>query len=118
MNIFKYQSADDIAVLCADDAGSMGLRPLIQGHLRTFSMQQEVIDGAFLQKNQIVLRNGNEKVICFTDEVRLRGRHNLLNVLAAVTLARRTRQLVPAGIRIRDSMNAYAAWQVFRDHHR
>ena len=86
-NIFKYQSADDIAVLCADDAGSMGLRPLIQGQLRTFSMQGEVADGAFLRDEQIVLRNGSEKVICTTDEICLRGRHNILNVLAAVTLA-------------------------------
>lgn len=86
-NILKYQSADDVAVLCADDTGSMGLRPLIQGQLRTFSMQEEVADGAFLQQGQIVLRNGREKVVCSTDEVRLRGRHNLLNVLAAVTLA-------------------------------
>ena len=86
-NIFKYQTADDIAVLCADDAGSMGLRPLIQGHLRTFSMQDEVADGAFLRDEQIVLRNGSEKVICSVGEVKLRGRHNLLNVLAAVTLA-------------------------------
>ena len=86
-NIFKYQTAEDIAVLCADDAGSMGLRPYIQSHLRTFSMQEEVADGAFLRQDEIVLRNGREKVVCSVEDVRLRGRHNLLNVLAAVTLA-------------------------------
>jgi UDP-N-acetylmuramoylalanine--D-glutamate ligase len=86
-NILKYQSADDVALLCADDAGSLGLRPYIQGQLRTFSMEQEVADGAFLRQDEIVLRNGSEKVICTVDEVRLRGRHNLLNVLAAVALA-------------------------------
>ncbi len=86
-NIFKYQTKDDIAVLCADDAGSMGLRPYIQGHLRTFSMEDEVADGAFLRQDAIVLRNGREKVVCTVDDVRLRGHHNLLNILAAVTLA-------------------------------
>ncbi len=86
-NIFKYQTADDVAVLCADDAGSMRLRPYIQGHLRTFSMEGEVMNGAFLRQDEIVLRNGREKVVCTVDDVRLRGRHNLLNVLAAVTLA-------------------------------
>ena len=86
-NIFKHQTAEDIAVLCADDAGSMGLRPYIQGQLRTFSMEEEVADGAFLRQDEIVLRNGREKVVCNVEDVRLRGRHNLLNVLAAVTLA-------------------------------
>ncbi len=85
--IFELQTADDVAVLCADDEGAMGLRPFVQGRLRLFSMEREVADGAFLRGDEIVLCNGRETAVCSVADVRLRGRHNLLNVLAAVTLA-------------------------------
>jgi UDP-N-acetylmuramoylalanine--D-glutamate ligase len=86
-NILRHQSTDDIAVLSADDAGSLALRPLVQGRLRLFSLDKPVADGAFIQHDKIWLRNGKETPICYVDDVQLRGRHNLSNVLAAITLA-------------------------------
>ncbi|MCP5096034.1 MAG: UDP-N-acetylmuramoyl-L-alanine--D-glutamate ligase, partial [Chloroflexi bacterium] len=44
-------------------------------------------DGAVIYNNQIWLRNGHETAVCHVDDIQLRGKHNLLNVLAAVTLA-------------------------------
>ena len=86
-NILRHQTADDIAVLCADDAGSLALSAIVRGQLRLFSLENEVSEGAFVQNGRILIRNGVEKAVCQVDEVQLRGRHNLLNVLAATTLA-------------------------------
>ena len=86
-NILRYQSPEDTAVLPADDPGALALRDVSPGRLRLFSLRQEVADGAFVRNGRIVLRNGRETVVCAIEAVPLRGQHNLLNVLAAVTLA-------------------------------
>ena len=91
-NILRYQSTGDIAILSADDPGSLALQPLVRGRLRLFSLERAVADGAFVQDGQIWLRstiadNGRPAAVCAVADVRLRGRHNLSNVLAAVTLA-------------------------------
>lgn len=88
-SIVRYQTAADSAILCADDAGSMALQPLINGRLRTFSMVRPINDGAFLRDEQIWLRDqtGQETAVCPLEAIQLRGRHNIMNVLAACTIA-------------------------------
>jgi UDP-N-acetylmuramoylalanine--D-glutamate ligase len=86
-NILRYQSGEGTAVLAADDPGAMMLKSLVKGRLRTFSLEQEVADGAFVRNGQIWLRNGKELPVCGLNEIKLRGDHNVRNVLAAVTLA-------------------------------
>ncbi len=86
-NILRYQTETGTAVLAADDPGAMMLKSLVKGKLRTFSLEQEVADGAFMQDGQIWLRNGKDVPVCRLDEIKLRGQHNVRNVLAAVTLA-------------------------------
>ena len=86
-NILRHQTADDISVLCADDAGSLALSAIVRGKLRLFSLNNEVTEGAMVKDGRILIRNGAEKTVCRVDDVQLRGRHNLLNVLAATTLA-------------------------------
>ncbi|RMD49004.1 MAG: UDP-N-acetylmuramoyl-L-alanine--D-glutamate ligase, partial [Candidatus Thermofonsia bacterium] len=86
-NILRHQTKDDIAVLCADDAGAMALRGLVNGRLRTFSRLHPVNDGAFVHDGYIWLRNGKDVPVMPVADVRLRGEHNILNVLAALTLA-------------------------------
>ncbi len=88
-NSLRFQQAGDTAVLCADDPGAMALAPLVKGRLRTFSAQQVVQDGAFVQENQIWLADGAGKhtAVCALSDIQLRGTHNVLNVLAATTLA-------------------------------
>ncbi|MCP4416934.1 MAG: UDP-N-acetylmuramoyl-L-alanine--D-glutamate ligase [Chloroflexi bacterium] len=86
-NILRHQTAADIAVLCADDPGSLALSAIVKGQTRLFSLQNEVTEGAFVRNGRILIRNGAEKTVCHVDEVQLRGLHNLLNVLAATTLA-------------------------------
>lgn len=86
-NILRYQTAADISVLCADDPGSLALSAIVRGKLRLFSLNNAVTEGAMVKDGRILIRNGAEKEICRVEDVQLRGRHNLLNVLAATTLA-------------------------------
>ncbi|MFN2136968.1 MAG: UDP-N-acetylmuramoyl-L-alanine--D-glutamate ligase [Candidatus Promineifilaceae bacterium] len=88
-NIIRYQTRQDVAVLAADDPGAMALNPLVHGRLRQFSIEHEVDDGAFIRDNSVWLRGNDrgETAILSVDVIPLRGRHNLLNVCAAVTLA-------------------------------
>jgi UDP-N-acetylmuramoylalanine--D-glutamate ligase len=88
-NILRYQDVNDTAVLYADDPGAMALAPSVRGRLRLFSIQHEVDDGAFVREGNVWLRNKSreEIAVCSLETVRLRGKHNLLNVCAAATLA-------------------------------
>lgn len=87
-NILRFQKPDDIAVLSADDPGSREMRQMVIGRLRLFSAREEVADGAFIHDGHIWLNDERgAHLICRTNESRLIGPHNLLNVLAAVTLA-------------------------------
>lgn len=85
-NILRYQTADDVAILPLGELEQ--LEPLVQGRLRHFSDRQAVTDGAFLRRDELVLRNDmQETVVCGVDEVRLIGAHNIKNVLAAIVAA-------------------------------
>jgi UDP-N-acetylmuramoylalanine--D-glutamate ligase len=87
-NILRHQSETAVAVLSADDSGSLALSGMVRGRLRLFSAEQPVADGAFLHNGHIYLRDGErEAVVCTLDDIQLRGDHNVRNVLAAVTLA-------------------------------
>ncbi len=88
-NILRYQDVNDIAVLCADDARSMQLVPLVRGRLRLFSIERELHDGVFVRQGIIWLRSSSaeETAVLPIEDIKLRGRHNLYNVCAAVVLA-------------------------------
>ncbi|MCA9923552.1 MAG: UDP-N-acetylmuramoyl-L-alanine--D-glutamate ligase [Anaerolineales bacterium] len=86
-NILRYQTEDGTAVLSADDPGSFALQTMAKGRVRLFSLEKSVDDGAVVYNNQVWLRNGHEVPVCHIEDIHLRGQHNLLNVLAAVTLA-------------------------------
>jgi UDP-N-acetylmuramoylalanine--D-glutamate ligase len=95
-NIVANQGADDFALLGYDDANARSLALETAAHLLWFSGGAEVEEGAFKTNGELTLRLGDalspskgdvDRVICQASEVRLRGRHNLLNVLAACVLA-------------------------------
>lgn len=85
-NILRFQCENDITVLPA--RGLEKLFPLVKGRLRLFGSDVAIEDGASVRGDQIIVRDGEQQwTVCQLSDIRLRGKHNLQNVLAAVTLA-------------------------------
>jgi UDP-N-acetylmuramoylalanine--D-glutamate ligase len=89
LNIVRFQRAGDVAVLGDGLVSDVQSRmPNLKSRILRFSLSEEVEEGAFLRGSRIVLRlRGAEQRICSADEIRLLGRHNLENVLAACAIA-------------------------------
>jgi UDP-N-acetylmuramoylalanine--D-glutamate ligase len=86
--ILLHQAGGDVAVLGLDDAGARGLAPLVRGRLACFSGAGDVEDGACLRGETLVFRwEGREHVVCAVKDIRVRGWHNVLNVLAACAIS-------------------------------
>jgi UDP-N-acetylmuramoylalanine--D-glutamate ligase len=88
--ILDFQSPTDVAVLGHDDPGAWALVDSIQGGLYTFGLARPPrgLSGTFLQDGWIMLWDGDEaKKLVPMDAIRLRGEHNILNVLAACAIA-------------------------------
>lgn len=105
-NIVRYQERGDTAVLNADDSytgpwlttgrvhisageGQEEIYFPLRAVTLAFSLKAEVAAGAFVDGGHLMLRSPgrSDTVICHADDVRLRGRHNLANVLAAACLS-------------------------------
>jgi UDP-N-acetylmuramoylalanine--D-glutamate ligase len=82
--IFEVQTADDAAILNADDLPSARFRRSVRGRLYLFSTEREVDRGAFVRRGEIVLRTeAGEVVLLSVEDLPIPGEHNLANALAA-----------------------------------
>lgn len=82
--IFMNQSADDVAILNADDEITASWASGLKANVVLFSVTRELENGLFLRGEELICRNdGKEKVLTTRDEIFLRGLHNVENVLAA-----------------------------------
>jgi UDP-N-acetylmuramoylalanine--D-glutamate ligase len=85
--ILLYQQPNDVAVLGYDNTWARALAWEARGRVLFFSLGNGLAEGAFRRNGNLVLRvNGQEQVICRTNQVRLLGDHNLQNVLAACAI--------------------------------
>ncbi|MDQ2856601.1 MAG: UDP-N-acetylmuramoyl-L-alanine--D-glutamate ligase, partial [Acidobacteriota bacterium] len=83
--MFMNQTQSDIAVLNADDEIVSSWAQGLRAKVMQFSVKQEVDEGLFLRGREIVARTGTaEQTIMRRDEMKLRGLHNVENVLAAL----------------------------------
>jgi UDP-N-acetylmuramoylalanine--D-glutamate ligase len=87
--IFENQTAQDHAVLNADDPTCAGLAGKTRAQVRWFSRSKEVERGAFVREGKILARDesGDQEVMPASG-ITLKGAHNLENVLAAVCAGR------------------------------
>jgi len=91
VNILRFQSEEDTAVLFRENELTWDQRKLVKGDLVSFgfdepdSGEKRVV---FLRGSQIIYReDGRESVIMDTELILLRGRHNVCNVMGACAIA-------------------------------
>ena len=96
--IFMNQTADDVAVINADDPTVSSWASGLRATVLQFSVRKKVENGVFLRGRELIYR---EQVLLNVDEMKLRGLHNVENVAAAFAAG------IAAGASI-ESMNATA----------
>jgi UDP-N-acetylmuramoylalanine--D-glutamate ligase len=98
--ILDFQHLGDVAVLGRDDPGAWSLADRVQGGLLSFGLSELPVGqfGTYLHNGTIYMRSGatlagedasrsyTELPVMSQSEIRLRGAHNLLNVMAACTI--------------------------------
>jgi UDP-N-acetylmuramoylalanine--D-glutamate ligase len=84
-NIVRWQGTHDIAVLNLDDPTSISMHEGVGSQVRGFSLALRPKHGAYLDRlGRLALTDGDrESVICAASELRIPGRHNISNALAA-----------------------------------
>jgi UDP-N-acetylmuramoylalanine--D-glutamate ligase len=86
--ILSHQGPEGIAILGWDDPGARALAASAPGRVAYFSAEGPVEAGAYLRDETVFLRwGGAEAPVLHVSEIRLRGRHNVLNVLAACAVS-------------------------------
>lgn len=88
--ILDYQKPDDEAILCRDDAGSVDLASYVKGRLSTFgwNIPMDRVPGTYLLDETIKYFDGkSETPLLIREDIKLRGDHNVLNVLAACAIS-------------------------------
>jgi UDP-N-acetylmuramoylalanine--D-glutamate ligase len=88
-HIFSSQTADDIAIYCADNDISKEIAQKSPGHKIPYSSPP----GAHINGGAVVM---DDQVLCQTSELKLPGRHNWQNVCAAITAVWQVTQDVAA----------------------
>ena len=83
--LFMNQTADDVAILNADDEITASWASGLKANVVTFSVKKELDEGLFTRGRDLICRaNGKEKVLTTRDDIFLRGLHNVENVLASL----------------------------------
>jgi len=87
--ILDFQGSDDIAILGRDDPGAWNLRDKVKGKLLSFGLSNLPIDqsGTYVSDGLYNLRDGNAYILLpIQNAIHLRGDHNRMNILAAITI--------------------------------
>jgi UDP-N-acetylmuramoylalanine--D-glutamate ligase len=87
LRIFRNQTTGDVAILNADDEIVSSWASGLRAKVVQFSVKHELRTGLFLRGRELVSRTREgERVLATRDEMRLRGTHNVENVLAAMAV--------------------------------
>ena len=84
--IFMNQTANDFAVLNADDPTVSSWATGLRGQVKKFSVRQQLDSGVFMRGEELIAKSSaGEQVVLKPSEMKLRGLHNVENVAAAVS---------------------------------
>ncbi|MEX0800377.1 MAG: UDP-N-acetylmuramoyl-L-alanine--D-glutamate ligase [Dehalococcoidia bacterium] len=88
-NIYRFQTEEDVAVFGYDDAETRAMASEARGARVWFSLGESIPgDGVYVREGRARYRRGRyDKPLFALDAVRLRGRHNQANALAAAAVA-------------------------------
>jgi len=85
--IFMNQTADDFAVLNADDPTVSSWAIGLRSQVTMFSVKQQLDQGVFLRGDELIARtSAGEQAVLRPSEMKLRGLHNVENVAAAIAV--------------------------------
>ena len=82
--IFENQNEGEYAVANYDDKASYELFEGCKATVIPFSRKEVLERGVFLKDGNLTVIDGDEKVICRADELKIIGDHNIENALAAI----------------------------------
>lgn len=87
--ITKNQTQEDYLIYDADDEVIIKWleKNPIRPKLLPFSIEKEVLEGAYTKNNEIIIKTQNNTIKMTTDTLALEGKHNLKNTMAASTAA-------------------------------
>ncbi len=87
-NIFANQTEQDYLILNYDDPAIRSLAGQSKGKVIFFSQQHILEEGVYLEHDQVVLKwNDTVMPVCKTEEIAIKGKHNLENAMGAILLA-------------------------------
>lgn len=87
-NIIKYQNASDIIIFNNDQNEIKEVCKTSLSKKFSFSSKDKVLNGCYLEVDNIVyIENRVQKYVFDTKKIKLRGRHNLNNVMATIIAA-------------------------------
>lgn len=83
--ILQNQNAKDVLIYCQDDEGvSRGLKKRkVKARKFPFSITEQVRKGAFLKKNNMIIRTNTKPFTMSIFNLALQGKHNIYNSMAA-----------------------------------
>lgn len=86
-NIFLHQNAFSHTVLNKDNEITESFLPEVRGRAATFSLTEKVYHGAYLSEEGILtaVNYGEETPLFHQSAIRIPGRHNVANFLAAIS---------------------------------
>ncbi|HZX61892.1 MAG TPA: UDP-N-acetylmuramoyl-L-alanine--D-glutamate ligase [Bacteroidales bacterium] len=105
MNIAKYQKPGDYFLFNNDDERIRQLIPTMDlpGLFLPFSFHTVSDEGCYVQNGQIVYSSGGqtEEILDLSRKIKLKGDHNLLNIMAAISVCKQLgidREIIAEGI--------------------
>ena len=86
--IFANQDESGYCIINGDDEICCRLAENCRAKVRMFSLEKELQDGAFLKDGTLVIADGGQVTeLCRRDELKIIGRHNIQNALAAAAIS-------------------------------